>query len=124
VVINEIMGTVNRNHCNACLWSKHVDEAKGDRRATCNSGMEPIGLTFKHEGYKKIGEVMLIHFCLGCQKISINRIARDDSEYKILETLNASFSLNDALKNRLSGNDIYLLTESDNQELSVQLFGK
>ena len=36
VVINDYMGTKNRNHCNLCLWSKHVDEAKGDRRADCH----------------------------------------------------------------------------------------
>lgn len=28
VVINDIMGTVNRNHCSWCLWSRHVDEVK------------------------------------------------------------------------------------------------
>jgi hypothetical protein len=124
VIINDIMGTVNRNHCNVCLWSKHVDEAKGDRRATCSSGMKPIGLTFKHEGYDRIGETMLIHLCSGCQKISINRIARDDLEYKILEVFSKSFELNETFKSRLSSNDIYLLIESDKQELSIQLFGK
>lgn len=123
VVINGIMGTLNRNHCNICLWSKHVDAAKGDRQATCNGGMEPIGLTFKHEGYGKIGEIMLIHLCLVCQKISINRIARDDSEDKILEIYRQSFGLNGALKARLSSNDIYLLREADEHELSTQLFG-
>src|SRR3984885_5895723 len=84
VVINDIMGTANRNHCNMCLWSKHVDETKGDRRSSCNGGMIPIGLTFKHEGYGRIGEMMLIHLCSSCQKISINRVARDDPEHKIL----------------------------------------
>jgi hypothetical protein len=124
VVINDIMGTVNRNHCNMCLWSKHVDKAKGDRRATCNSGMEPIGLTFKHEGYSRVGETMLIHLCSSCQKISINRIARDDPEHKILQIFSESFELSETLKSRLSRDDIYLLTETDRQELSIQLFGK
>jgi hypothetical protein len=124
VVINDIMGTVNRNHCNMCLWSKHVDETKGDRRATCSGGMEPIGLTFKHEGYGRIGETMLIHLCSMCQKISINRIARDDPEYKILAIFNESFELSETLKSRLLRNDIYLLTETNRQELSIQLFGK
>jgi hypothetical protein len=124
VVINDTMGTVNRNHCNICLWSKHVDEVKGDRQATCDGGMEPIGLTFKHEGYSRIGEIMLIHLCSVCQKISINRVARDDPEYKILEIFSQSFELSETLKSRLSGHDIYLLTEPDKQELSVQLFGK
>ena len=124
VVINDIMGTTNRNHCNWCLWSKHVDEAKGDRRATCNSGMEPIGLTLKHEGYGKVGEIMLIHLCSACQKISINRVARDDPEDYILQIFRQSLSLNADMKRRLAQADIYLLTESDEPELLVQLFGK
>lgn len=123
VVINDIMGTANRNHCNWCFWSKHVDETKGDRRASCNGGMEPIGLTFKHEGYNRIGEIMLIHLCSSCQKISINRIARDDPESKILEVFKQSFILSDEIKSRLMRNDIYLLTQADNEELRVQLFG-
>lgn len=123
VVINDLMGTANRNHCNMCLWSKHVDEAKGDRRATCNGGMEPIGLTFKHEGYNRIGEIMLTHLCSVCQKISINRIARDDPEHKIVEVFSESFSLNDDIKQRLDTAGIYLLTEADKPELSIQLFG-
>jgi len=123
VVINDIMGTANRNHCNVCLWSKHVDEAKGDRRSTCQGGMEPIGLTFKHEGYNRIGEIMLIHLCSVCQKISINRVARDDPEYKIFEIFEQSHHLSDSLRTRLSKNDIYLLGKQDRQELSIQLFG-
>lgn len=124
VVINDIMGTVNRNHCNWCLWSKHVDEAKGDRRAACNGGMEPIGLTFKHEGYSKIGEIMLIHLCSSCQKISINRIARDDPEHKILEIFNQSFGLNIIMREMLDSFGIFLLTKINEPELSIQLFGK
>jgi hypothetical protein len=123
VVINDHMGTVNRNHCNTCLWSKHVDEAKGDRQATCNDGMKPIGLTFKHEGYGRTDELMLIHLCLVCQKISINRLARDDLEHTILGVFSGSPGLDANLKSRLTRNDIYLLTESDRQELETQLFG-
>ncbi len=123
VVINEIMGTSNRNHCNICLWSKHVDAAKGDRKAACNGGMEPIGLTLKHEGYNKIGEIMLIHLCSMCQKVSINRIARDDSEHQLLAVFEQSLGLNEALKIRLLQNNIDPLVESDTPELSTQLFG-
>lgn len=123
VVINDIMGTVNRNHCNMCLWSKHVDECKGDRRATCNGGMEPIGLTFKHEGHYKIGEIMLIHLCSMCQKTSINRVARDDPEYKILEVFNGSSILSHNIRKQLGMAGIYLLSEIDVQELNIQLFG-
>jgi hypothetical protein len=30
-----------RNHCPACLWSKHVDVQPGDRAATCRGLMRP-----------------------------------------------------------------------------------
>lgn len=124
VIINNIMGMANRNHCNVCLWSKHVDDLTGDRCATCQGGMEPIGLTFKNEGYGKVGEVMLIHLCSVCQKISINRVARDDPEYKILEIYNESLGLCEPIKAQLDQDKIHLLTEDDRQELSTRLFGK
>lgn len=124
VIINDFMGTTNRNHCNVCLWSKHVDEKKGDRKARCQAGMKPIGLTFKHEGYGKQGELMLIHVCSVCDKISINRIAGDDFTDRITEVFEQSKNLYDELKNRLLAEDIHLLVENDKQELYIQLFGK
>lgn len=124
VVINDIMGTANRNHCNWCLWSKHVDETKGDRRANCNGGMQPIGLTFKHEGYSRVGEIMLVHLCSACQKISINRIARDDPEHKILDTFYQSLDPEDHIKLRFKKIGIDLLEQVDEGEINVQLFGK
>ena len=124
VVINDSMGTANRNHCNWCLWSKHVDVAKGDRRSHCHGGMEPIGLTFKHEGYGKVGELMVIHRCSLCQKLSINRIARDDPEYMVLEIFEKSLNMNGDCKIRIQKHGIYLLGRRDAQEVSAQLFGK
>lgn len=124
VVIHDMMGTANRNHCNICFWSKHVDEAKGDRRSNCHGGMKPIGLTVKHEGFNRIGEIMLIHLCSSCQKISINRIARDDPEHKIIEVFKESVDLCDVTKSRLTRNDIRLLTRDDGKELHAQLFGR
>lgn len=120
VAINPFIGTANRNHCNYCLWSKHVDEQKGDRRAICENGMKPIGLTFKQEGWGRQGEIMIIHECMGCNKISINRIAADDTNEGILSL----FELSIAMKNRLSKEGVYVLQESDRQEVHVQLFGK
>jgi hypothetical protein len=120
VVINSSMGTLNRNHCNSCLWSKHVDEQKGDRKSGCNSGMRPIGLTFKHEGWGRQGEIMVIHECSLCTKISINRIASDDMNDGILALFEASLTL----KNRFTKEDIYVLQEEDRHEVRVQLFGK
>jgi len=124
VVINDIMGTANRNHCNLCLWSRHVDESKGDRRATCQSGMEPIGLTYKHDGYGRQGEIMVIHHCVSCHKLSINRIARDDDEQQLLAVFEQSSTLESDTKGCLARNDIYLLCEADKNDLRRQLFGE
>ena len=124
VIINEFMGTLHRNHCNLCLWSKHVDEKKGDRKATCFAGMKPIGLTFKQEGFGRQGETMLIHVCSMCQKISINRIAADDSTDEILKIFEQSKSIDNELNKKLLAENIYLLGEKDKQELHIQLFGK
>lgn len=123
VVINDIMGTANRNHCNICLWSRHVDKGKGDRKADCYGGMQPIGLTFKHEGIGKQGEVMLIHLCSICQKVSINRVARDDLEQDILSIFEISLGMGEDIKTMLQIKDVVLLSESNRSELNIQLFG-
>lgn len=123
VAIDSLMGTANRNHCNACLWSKHVDNQKGDRSADCQGGMEPIGLTFKHEGYGRQGEIMVIHLCLKCQKISINRIARDDDNSSVIAVFENSYVLDKGIKLNLIRDDVYLLAKQDNEQLRRQLFG-
>lgn len=123
VIINDIMGTANRNHCSWCLWSKHVDEATGDRRAHCGGGMQPIGLTFKYTGRSRIGEIMLIHLCVRCEKLSINRIARDDPESGILATLDHSRRLSSTYKAHLAKSGIYLVVDADRPMIDRQLFG-
>jgi hypothetical protein len=67
---------------------------------------------------------MLIHLCSSCQKISINRTARDDMEDKILTVFERSFSLDHNVKDRLSHKDIKLLTKADDEAVKTQLFGK
>ncbi len=96
------IGTKNRNHCPFCLYSKHVDIKPGDRKETCQGLMQPIGLTFKHEGEGKQGEIMLVHKCLVCNKESFNRIAADDDPLKILS----------------------LAKDNQIEEIKKQLFGK
>ncbi len=123
VVINELMGTANRNHCNMCLWSKHVDEKKGDRRASCQGGMKPIGLTFRIEGKLRRGEIMLIHDCSGCPKLSINRIAADDTACEILAIFKNSFDLSSGHRSRIKQGTICLAEKTDRQEILAQLFG-
>jgi hypothetical protein len=93
--------------------------------------MKPVGLTMKMGGNKyrldQRGELMLVHQCMDCGVLSINRVAADDvsstiysvfeeslrseihricEEYGIL-TLGARGS--DALRQQLYGNRIALL---------------
>jgi len=122
-------GVQNRNHCPYCLWSRHVDWKKaGDRLATCMAEMQPIGLTLKATrkkyGPARAGELMLIHQCLGCGKLSINRIAADDNSSKLMEIFRGSFELDLQVKEQLAASNIALLLPEDKQIVTNQLFGK
>lgn len=81
-------GTKNRNHCPRCLWSRHVDQAIGDRASTCLASMQPVALTLKADG----GELMVVHHCCGCGKVSWNRLAADDNEEVILTLAGAELA--------------------------------
>ena len=129
VTYDRKIGTQHRNHCPYCLWSKHVDlNEPGDRKSTCYGDMEPIGLTFKKESqnkYKKDkqGELMLIHQCLKCGKISINRLAADDDNQAILEVFEQSKQMDLEQRQQLKVQGIKLLDEKDKKEIFTQLFG-
>ena len=85
--------------------------------------MKPIGLTFKKEGEGRIGEVMLVHQCMQCGKISINRIAADDSTDEIMRVFETSRMMDETVKDILTEQEITLLGEHDEKELKIQLFG-
>jgi hypothetical protein len=123
-----LAGVKNRNHCPICLWSKHVDSQEaGDRLAACKGLMKPIGLTLKKTRKKYgpgTGELMLVHECSDCGKLSINRIAADDDVERIFEIFNASKEIDTAVKARLEESEIAFLSEEDRQELRAQLLGK
>ena len=72
-------GTSNRNHCPRCLWSRHVDDAIGDRRSACAQAMEPIAVTARSDG-----EWAIVHRCTGCGHLRTNRVAGDDDEYALI----------------------------------------
>ena len=82
-----LSGVNNRNHCPYCLWSKHLDLYQaGDRLAACKSLMRPVGLALKRTRKKygqAAGELMLVHLCVECGKVSLNRIAADDDVDKV-----------------------------------------
>jgi hypothetical protein len=74
-------GTAHRNHCPNCLWSRHLDDdVPGDRDADCGSTMEPIAVTARRDG-----EWLLVHRCLGCGVLHLNRTAGDDSPLLLLQ---------------------------------------
>ncbi len=72
-------GTKHRNHCPLCLWSLHVDDSPGDRASLCKGAMEPIAISVRDGG-----EWAVIHRCVCCAVVKVNRIAGDDSERALL----------------------------------------
>lgn len=91
-----LSGVRNRNHCPYCLFSRHLDQFEaGDRLSACKACMRPVGLTFKRiaRKYARQGELMLVHLCDDCGKLSINRIAADDDADLILAVLEQSNGL-------------------------------
>jgi hypothetical protein len=96
-------GTSHRNHCPYCLCSLHLDKEPGDRLSNCKGIMIAIALTQKIEGVdkygrKREGEIMLVHLCQKCGHISINRLAGDDNEEKILQLVDSQVRLPSHIK--------------------------
>ena len=74
------LGYSCRNHCNYCLYSKHVDINPGDRKETCQGLLEPIGIELNNKkGY------VIVYKCKKCGQIRRNKSAKDDDFNKILE---------------------------------------
>lgn len=124
----EMSGVNNRNHCPHCLWSRHVDEYKaGDRKAECRSRMQPIGLTIKQTlkryGTNSEGELMLIHRCTGCGKLSINRIASDDDAMRLYALFRHNEEFPGEHAGLLESSNIRLLGTADLTTVYSQLFG-
>jgi hypothetical protein len=80
-VPTDVPGTAHRNHCPNCLWSRHVDDAPGDRAAVveCGSSMEPVSVSVRSDG-----EWALVHRCGGCGTVHLNRIAGDDNPLMLM----------------------------------------
>jgi hypothetical protein len=124
----QFSGVRSRNHCPYCLHSRHLDmHTAGDRLSACKALMEPVGLTCKRTAGKygqARGELMLIHRCLGCGKLCINRIAGDDDERRLVEYFESSWRLPAWLRERLAARDIELLGERDAGFVYSRVFGQ
>ena len=123
-----LSGVKNRNHCPFCLWSRHVDHAQpGDRMSACKAIMQPIGLTVKRGrnkyGEEKYGELMLIHRCSECGKLSINRIAADDQAERLMDIFWISFGIDEPTQRQLEVSGIRLLQGEDVKLVVTQLHG-
>lgn len=124
-----IAGVQNRNHCPYCLWSRHVDLSEaGDRLAVCKGMMKPIGLTLKRTrkkyGMAQYGELMLIHQCEDCGRLSVNRIAADDDASLIFDVYKTALHMDSQKKAELEASVIYSLGENEEEIVRAQLFGK
>ncbi|MBN2676585.1 MAG: RNHCP domain-containing protein [Anaerolineaceae bacterium] len=123
----DLAGVKHRNHCPLCLFSRHLDENKaGDRRSGCHAAMRPIGLTCKpsHNKYGSAdGELMLVHRCLGCGKLSINRIAADDNAEALLIIFNDSGCIDGHLMEMIARQGIHLLGQHDLNIVLSRLYG-
>ncbi len=125
----QLSGVNNRNHCPYCLWSRHLDLfSAGDRLSACKAPMRPVGLTMKRGRNKyqreACGELMLIHECVECGTLSINRIAADDDCEMIMAVFRASFSLDHQLRARCQQHGIIILTADDRETIHTQLYGR
>ncbi len=121
-----ISGVHNRNHCPYCLSSRHLDlfEA-GDRLSACKARMKPVSLTLKRSTGKYArpgdGELMLVHVCEECGKVSINRIAADDDNRLVMSLV--ARNLDDSLRCRLDENGIAPIESAELQLVRRGLFG-
>ncbi len=122
-----LSGVNNRNHCPYCLYSRHMDlyEA-GDRLSACKGEMRPVGLALKRTNKKygsRQGELMMIHQCVECGSVSINRIAADDDNETILAIFNGSLHLDPITGARISLSGIQALQATDLDLVRARLYG-
>lgn len=100
----------------------------GDRKSSCGARMKPIGLTLKNiktNPYTRrtSGEPMLVHLCLGCGKISCNRIAGDDNSYSITQLLELTTEISTNLDSRLRGQNIHLVSQKEKKLIYIAIYG-
>jgi len=88
--------------------------------------MKPIGLTMKKSRNKyrlrSGGELMLIHLCMDCESLSINRLAADDDPDSVIQTFYVSASLRHQIRAECEAQGIEIL---DDPEIAYrQLYGQ
>jgi hypothetical protein len=90
--------------------------------------MKPIGLTMKKSRNKyrleSRGELMLVHECIECGTLSINRIAADDDPENILIIFQDSVLYGQQMHTRCEGQGIVMLDEGATEVVHQQLYGQ
>lgn len=71
----------SRDHCNYCLYSKHVDINPGDRSSNC------LGLLIPSDVEKHKNTYKIIYRCNKCGEIKKNIMAKDDNFDKLLDIM-------------------------------------
>ena len=121
-----LSGVLSRNHCPYCLWSRHLDlYAAGDRLSACKGSMRPLGLALKQTRKKygpQQGELLLVHACVECGKVSANRIAADDLADRLYAVFESSATSEAASSLLASG--VALLGPADVKIVKARLFGR
>lgn len=83
--INKLNYTA-RDHCNKCLYSKHVDINPGDRANSCKGLLKPMGIEKFKDTYK------IIYKCEKCGQLHKNIVASDDNFDLIIDlSVNKNF---------------------------------
>jgi len=90
--------------------------------------MKPIGLTMK-KGRNKYrlesrGELMLIHECMECSAISINRIAADDDVETVMAVFQGSLTVHHQIKIMCNPYGILPLNTGEMEMVRAQLYGQ
>lgn len=70
-----------RDHCNHCLYSKHVDINPGDRMNDCLGLLVPTDVEKFKDTYK------IIYKCEKCHKLHKNIMAKDDNFDEIINLM-------------------------------------
>jgi hypothetical protein len=99
----------------------------GDRLSACKAPMRPLGLTLKSTRNKYSpmgGELMLIHLCTECGRVSINRIAADDASETLFQIFRASLALPAPTRAALARSGIHVLEAVDEDIIDRQLLGE
>ena len=67
---------------------------------------------------------MLIHECMECGSLSINRIAADDDSESILDVFTTSLQNSDQIRTSSEEDGIIILRAADDELVRSQLFGQ